>query len=61
MTRQTAVSAPAQEPDLDAMIKAIAGWSLADLMKFNSLLEEKMLAKRIALQRPPTSPKKASS
>lgn len=51
--RRTAVAAPAQEPDIDAMIQAISEWPLADLARFNSRLEELLLARRTRLQQYP--------
>jgi len=49
--RRTAVAAPAQEPDLDAILEAVAQLPLSDLARLNAQLEELLLSRRLKLQR----------
>jgi hypothetical protein len=53
MTRKTAVAAPPEEPDIEAMIKAFEKLSLAELSRVSVKLEELLLTRRLKAQRQP--------
>lgn len=58
MTRRTAVSAPAQFPDIEALVGAVGGWSLLELSRLSARLEELILAKRLQSQQRPSPSRK---
>jgi hypothetical protein len=58
MPRRTAVAAPAEEPNIEAMIKAFEKLSLTELSRVSVKLEELLLTRRLrAQQQPPRRPR----
>lgn len=58
---RTRIAAPAQEPDIDALVKAAGGLSLLELVKLSAKLEEMVLQRRLESQRPPSRSLKNTS